>query len=271
MHVKITTSGSRRYVQLVESYRDDAGKVKKRTVATLGRLDQVDSQLNAVIQGLIKVSGQVPTPTPTISSPSIAFEAARAFGDVWALTKLWKDLGFSALRQVFRNTRHTTDVEALIRVMVLNRLCDPESKLGVLRWLETVALPDVTVTAITHQQLLRSMDALMEQQSAVDTVVAGLLRPLIDQDLSVVFYDLTTIRSEGLVTVPQDVRQFGMAKEGLIARQFMLGVVQTAEGLPIYHEVFDGNTAETKTLLPTLSKVLERFPTVRRLVLIADR
>ncbi|MBU2721199.1 IS1634 family transposase, partial [Acidithiobacillus ferridurans] len=78
------------------------------------------------------------------------------------------------------------------RVMVLNRLCDPESKLGVLRWVETVALPDVTVTAITHQQLLRSMDALMEQQSAVDAVVAGLLRPLIDQDLSVVFYDLTT-------------------------------------------------------------------------------
>ncbi|MBU2767843.1 IS1634 family transposase, partial [Acidithiobacillus ferrivorans] len=112
MHVKITTSGSRRYVQLVESYRDDDGKVKKRTVATLGRLDQVDSQLNAVIQGLIKVSGQVPTPTPMISSPSIAFEAARAFGDVWALTELWKELGFSALRQVFRKTRHTTDVEA---------------------------------------------------------------------------------------------------------------------------------------------------------------
>jgi hypothetical protein len=42
-----------------------------------------------------------------------------------------------------------------------------------------------------------------------------------------------------------------MAKEGLIAKQFMLGVVQTADGLPIYHEVFEGNTAETKTLLPT--------------------
>ena len=139
MHVKITTSGSRRYVQLVESYRDDAGKVKKRTVATLGRLDQVDSQLNAVISGLMKVSGQVATPSPTISSPSIAFETARAFGDVWALTELWKELGFGALRRVFRKTRHTTDVEALIRVMVLHRLCDPESKLGIiLRWVETV-------------------------------------------------------------------------------------------------------------------------------------
>ena len=62
-----------------------------------------------------------------------------------------------------------------------------------------------------------------------------------------------------------------MAKEGLIARQFMLGVVQTAEGLPIYHEVFDGNASETKTLMPTLSTVLERFPRVRRLILVADR
>jgi len=89
--------------------------------------------------------------------------------------------------------------------------------------------------------------------------------------LSVVFYDLTTIRSEGLVTVEKDVRKFGLAKEGLIARQFMLGVVQTAEGLPIYHEGVDGNASETKTLLPTLTTVLARFPGVRRLILVADR
>ena len=48
MFVKVTTSGSRRYVQLVESYRDDAGRVKKRTVATLGRLDQLTGELDSV-------------------------------------------------------------------------------------------------------------------------------------------------------------------------------------------------------------------------------
>ena len=61
-----------------------------------------------------------------------------------------------------------------------------------------------------------------------------------------------------------------MAKEGLITRQFMLGVVQTADGLPIYHEMFNDNTAETKILPPTLAKVMERFPHIRRLVLVAD-
>jgi transposase len=270
MHVKITTFGSRRYVQLVESYRDDSGRVKKRTVATLGRLDQVGGELDSVIIGLLKVVGRNPVDMAT-PEPSVSFESARALGDVWMLTELWKELGFGELRRVFRKTRHTTDVEALIRVMVLNRLCDPDSKLGVLRWLETVALPEIEVAEITHQQLLRSMDALMDHQTEVDAVVAGLLRPLLDQDLSVVFYDLTTIRSEGLVTVEKEVRKFGLAKEGLIARQFMLGVVQTAEGLPIYHEVFDGNASETKTLLPTLTTVLARFPGVRRLILVADR
>jgi len=67
------------------------------------------------------------------------------------------------------------------------------------------------------------------------------------------------------------VRHFGMSKEGVIARQFMLGVVQTADGMPIFHEVFDGNTAEAPTLEPTLKKVLERYPHIRRLVVVADR
>jgi hypothetical protein len=130
---------------------------------------------------------------------------------------------------------------------VFNRLCDADSKLGVLRWLQTVSVPQVDVKALTHQHLLRSLDALMDHQEAVDDVVANLLRPLVDQDLSLVFHDLTTIRAAGLSEQKGDVRQYGMAKEGLIARQFMLGVVQTAEGLPIYHEVFDGNQAEAPT------------------------
>ena len=269
MFVKITASGNRRYVQLVESYRDDAGRVKKRTVATLGRLEQLGGELDSVINGLLKVSGRQAVSRG--ATPAITFESARALGDVWTLTELWNSLGFSELRRIFGRTRHAIDVEALIRVMMFNRLCDPDSKLGVLRWLETVALPQVDSKSITHQQLLRAMDALVDHAGAVDSAVAALLRPMIDQDLSVVFYDLTTIRTEGLSTEAHDVRQFGMAKEGVIARQFMLGVVQTAEGLPIYHEVFDGNAAETKTLLPTLGTVLGRFPSVRRLILVADR
>ena len=269
MYVKVTRSGPRRYVQLVESFRDEAGKVKQRTIATLGRLDQMDGALDSVIGGLMKVTGhEMPS---RVTPPSVTFESARALGDLWVLQELWNSLGFSELARIFGKTRHQIDVEALIRVMVFNRLCDPESKLGTLRWLQTVAFPGVDAESIAHDHLLRAMDALVDQQPAVDGVLAKLLRPLIDQELSVVFYDMTTIRTDGGSVQADDVRQYGMAKEGLIARQVMLGVVQTADGLPIYHEVFAGNTAESPTLLPTLKTVLERFPSIRRVVLVADR
>jgi len=143
----------------------------------------------------------------------LSFESARALGNVWALTELWNELGFGSLREVFRRTRHAIDVEALIRLMALNRLCDPDSKLGVLRWLQTVALPDMAIRSVTHQQLLRTMDALSDHQERVDQVVAGLLRPMMDRDLSLAFYDMTTIRSEGLCTVEGDIRKYGMAKK----------------------------------------------------------
>jgi hypothetical protein len=93
---------------------------------------------------------------------------------------------------------------------------------------------------------------------------------LLSHGFRVVFYDMTTIRAEGLSEQEGDVRKFGMSKEGIIARQVMLGVVQTADGLPLYHEVFDGNTGEVSTLKPTIKKLIERFP-VKRVIAVADR
>ena len=266
--IKLTRSGPRTYAQLVESFRDEHGKPRQRTVATLGRIDEAGGQVDALLNGLLRAKGR---PAADGAAPQVRFESALALGDVWALHELWRELGFDALAGVFRRARFSTAVESAVRVMVFNRLCDPESKLGVLRWLQTVSMPDIDVATLSHQQLLRSMDALMDHQAAVDDCVAQLLRPLIDSDLSVVFYDLTTIRAEGHSQQDGDVRHFGMSKEGVIARQFMLGVVQTADGMPIYHEVFDGNTAEAPTLEPTLKKVLARYPHIKRLVVVADR
>ena len=268
MFIKLTRSGERTYAQLVESFRDEYGKPRQRTVATLGRIDESGGQVDSLLNGLLRAKGRSVTAG---SVPQVRFESALCLGDVWALDALWHELGFDGLGAVFRRARFTTAVEHAIRVMVFNRLCDPESKLGVLRWLQTVSMPGVGVDKLTHQHLLRSMDALMDHQQSVDDCVAQLLRPLIDQDLSVVFYDLTTIRAEGHSQQDGDVRHFGMSKEGVIARQFMLGVVQTADGMPIYHEVFDGNTAEAPTLQPTLKKVLARYPHIRRLVVVAAR
>ena len=56
MFLKVTRSGPRRYLQLVEAYRDaDTGRPKQRHVATLGRLDRLaQGELDGLIDGLLK-------------------------------------------------------------------------------------------------------------------------------------------------------------------------------------------------------------------------
>lgn len=267
MYTRISESGGRRYLQLVEGHRDELGKVRIRVVANLGRLDKLSpGQLDPLINGLNRAVGRLEN-----TASDIAYESSLSYGDVFALHELWKDLGFDrALSRALRSGRREIDAEALIRAMVFNRLCAPDSKLGCLRWLETVAMPAMP-EGVTHQHLLRAMDALMDHAEVVEIELARQIRPLVDQDLAIVFYDLTTVRIHGEGEVDDDLRAFGLNKEtGGIARQFVLGVVQTAEGLPLMHTVHPGNMAETKTMQAMLKTVLQRFP-VQRVILVADR
>ena len=268
MFVKITTSGARKYVKLVEAFRDERGIARQRVIATLGRLEHIEcGATDALLNGLLRAAGK---PTLEQGTGAVDFSPAVSVGDTWLLHSLWSELGFADAFQRLLRRRRQFDAEHLLRVMVFNRLCDPESKLGILRWLEGTRGPQVDSTQVTHQQLLRTMDTLNDCADALESVLARQLRPLIDQELSVVFYDLTTIRTEGESASSEEIRRYGPAKGGGIARQVMLGVVQTAEGLPIHHEVFEGNVAETHTLVPTLERVLKRYP-IQRVVLVADR
>lgn len=267
MYTRITKTGDRQYLQLVESFRNERGQVRVRVIANLGRLDKLSPEkLDPLINGLNRALGRTEN-----TAAEIVQEAGRAYGNVFALHELWCELGFQkALQRALRSSRREFDAEALIRAMVFNRLCEPDSKLGCLRWLDTVAIPAMP-DGVTHQQLLRAMDALMDNADVAEDALARQIRPLVDRDLAVVFYDLTTVRIHGEGAVTDDIRAFGMNKErGGIARQFVLGVVQTAEGLPLMHTVHPGNVAETKTLQAMLEAVLKRFP-IDRVILVADR
>jgi len=276
MQLKITRSGPRTYLQIVQAYRDaESGRPKQRHIASLGRLDELtEKDLDTLINGLLKVTSR-PTLdelTKGISSENTTFDGALQLGDVWAVMQIWQQLKLaqSIARRAGRR-RHSIDVEKLVRVMVINRLSDPRSKLGLLRWLEQVYLPGIDRSEITHQNLLRAMDALLEQKDVIEQELVGTLLPLFETEMEVVFYDITTVKVYGENEEDGDLRRFGKSKrvDG-IERQYAVGVVQTADGFPVTHEVFEGNISETTTVMGIVTKLCERFP-IRRLVFVADR
>ena len=68
MFTKLTRSGGHTYVQLVESYRDETGRPRQRTVSTLGRLDESGGQVDSLLKGLLRAKGM---PTSMGEAPRV--------------------------------------------------------------------------------------------------------------------------------------------------------------------------------------------------------
>ena len=56
MFIKVTQSGPRRYAQLVESFRNDDGQPRQRTICTLGRLES-GGDVDKLIASLRRAQG----------------------------------------------------------------------------------------------------------------------------------------------------------------------------------------------------------------------
>ena len=131
MFIKFTQSDPLRYAQLAASFRTDAGQPRQRTVCTLGRLE-AGGQVDALISALQRARG-LDVAAQRSPLEGLRFQSSRCAGDAWALAQLCRSLGFDDLAAAWRRSRVEVDVLACLRAMVVNRLCDPASKLGVLR------------------------------------------------------------------------------------------------------------------------------------------
>jgi transposase len=153
----------------------------------------------------------------------------------------------------------------VVLAMVVARVLKPESKLATTRWWKTTTLPDVMgITEARADDLYAALDWLLARQGRIETKLAA--RHL--QAGGLVLYDLTSSYLEG-TTCPLAAR--GYNRDGKRGRlQINYGLLTDHRGCPVALSVFEGQTADPKTLLPQVEKVRDRFG-IRELVLVGDR
>ena len=78
MFIKVTQSGKRRYAQLVESFRNEQGKPRQRTICTLGRLE-AGGEVDTLIASLQRARGIVPAVS---ALADLRFSDSRHTGDI---------------------------------------------------------------------------------------------------------------------------------------------------------------------------------------------
>ncbi len=125
--------GTYEYVDIVESERVD-GKVRRRTLGTLGRRDQLPPhKVDALVESLRKLAS--PEGLRGTRLGAVQVGAVREYGVALVVQHLFTELGLDQLLKALPQTNGAPVAEAVFR-MVVNRLCDPHSKLGLVDWVD---------------------------------------------------------------------------------------------------------------------------------------
>lgn len=143
--------------------------------------------------------------------------------------------------------------DELFRHLVIARLAFPLSKLKTCDYLYRYNGTDIGVDAV-YKFLDRLYTRYKEQ---VEQIAYKHTRKRV-RDISVVFYDMTTLYFE--TDEEDDLRKIGMSKDGKFQHpQIMLGLLVGEGGLPIGYDIFECNTFEGHTLLPILRRIQDKY------------
>ena len=251
----VPNRGSPPAVLLRESYRDE-GKVKTRTLANLSHWPERKVEtLKRALKGL----------SPAIDL-SEAFEITRSLphGHVAAVLGSAQRLGMQELIDATPSRKRD-----LVTAMLVAQVIGPGSKLATARGLRTETATSslgqvLGVTGCDEDDLYAAMDWALQRKDAIENALAA--RHLANGTL--VLYDVSSAAFEGR-TCP--LGAIGHPKDGVKGRlQIVYGLLCSTDGIPIAIEVFEGNTADPKTLAAQISKLKDRFA-LSRVCLVGDR
>lgn len=258
--------GSKRiYLQIVRNVWEN-NRSHQKVVCTLGRLkDLKEGRIDSLLKGLARFSEKLEV--LEISRDLLAKED-KEYGAPLVLRRLFNQLGLAEILQGYLvSHNHLFNVESAIFAMILNRIIAPSSKLRVYEWLEEVYDPDFEDLELQH--LYRALDFLDLHKEKIEMSLFEKVKNLFSLTLDVVFYDTTSIYFEG--EGPEGLAKKGFSRDNHPEdNQVVIGILMTAEGIPIACEVFPGNFHDAKTLKRALYTLSSRFR-LRRIIFVADR
>ena len=253
------------YYQLAHNERDpETKKPIAKVIHNFGRADQLDrdtlvrlccsiarvcklSVSDPLAEGSGKIKGGDGLPE------DLSFTRSYEYGPQLLIEQLYERLGIGqAVREAMQKDHCRTPYDRAILAMIANRLCEPNSKLGLwIEWLNKVYLPGTEELKLEH--LYEAMDLLYRHLATIEEQVFFTTADLFNLDVDVIFYDTTTATfsidegdedEEG----EEGLRQYGRPKEGGFAPQVIVALAVTRDGLPVRSWVFPGNTTDSTTI-----------------------
>ncbi|HRP03158.1 MAG TPA: IS1634 family transposase [Candidatus Kapabacteria bacterium] len=154
--------------------------------------------------------------------------------------------------------------DRLFRYLVISRLSFPLSKLKTVDYLQRYLGVEVKV-----DKIYRFMDKLSDRyKSQVEQISFKRTKELLNSEIGIVFYDMTTLYFEA--SDEDELRQPGFSKDGKHSNpQIFLGLLVGLEGYAIGYDIFEGGIYEGHTLIPFIEQIKAKFD-IDKPIIVAD-
>ena len=167
-----------------------------------------------------------------------------------ALASLYSDLGFDALGdEVFRD-------------LVIARVVEPTSLLDMGR-----VLAELGRSSASYSTMRRTLARAHERGYRDLVATACFAHAASAGDVSLILYDVTTLYFEA--EKEDELRKVGFSKERRVDPQIVVGLLVDRRGFPLEIGCFEGNKAETLTIIPVI-KAFQARHGLADMVVVAD-
>jgi hypothetical protein len=143
--------------------------------------------------------------------------------------------------------------DEVFRQLVLARIIEPTSKADSIR-----VLAELGIAAPSLRTIFRALGRCIERdyRDTLATACLAYSASTAAGKAALVLYDCTTLYFE--TDTEDQLRKVGMSKERRVDPQIQVGLLVDPGGFPLEVHCFEGNTAETTTLIPVLNAFQQR-------------
>jgi transposase len=195
------------------------------------------------------LAGETPVPEVVqVKTSGVKCQDLREVGPLHVGHQVWQRLQMEA---VLKAVGISAPARKLTELMTLNRLINPCSELAMVGWCRRAAVNDVLGVEsekLNADRFYRNMDKLHGKRMEIERELYAREKSLFNLEGSLVLYDLTNTYFEGQADRNPKAKRGHSKEKRTDCKLVAMGLMLDADGFPIGHEVYAGNTIDGTTV-----------------------
>ena len=266
MRLSKTTTKSNTTYCIIRDYTNLNGKRSTCVYERLGNEDKLKERFGnedtmvkvkeyiASLNKLVQEGKELPINLTLNPNKQIEKDVNRCFfsGHLF-LRKIYYDLGIDKICENIKNKYNFTfDINSVVECLVFSRIIWPASKLSTFEQSKKF----IGNYNFDIQHVYRTLSYLSKEIDNIQKELFDYSNKIIDRNYKVIYYDCTNYF---FYTDENDFQKYGISKQHQPLPLVQMGLFMDADGYPFAMNINPGNTAESKTMIPTEEEFLKNY------------